>query len=313
MSEAELARTEKIDPTLRSKLSNQAIGFALAANILLALLKTIFGIVGHSTALLADGINSTSDVVYNLLVNTFVRKAHKPADEEHPYGHTQLESIGALVVGAFVVTTALTIFWNSVDSLFILLNNRSESEGVGLVTLFIALFTVALKLTLTIYTHRIGNKTQNPSIIALAQDHRNDIFSASAVVIGVVMSRLGYHWVDPAAGVVVAFVILRTGVSILRESADDLMDTVPGKTLQAQVEEILSQIPTVHSIEEMQAHRFGQYFVINITVLVDGKITVEEGDRVSDHIETAIMQGVDYVRAVHVHFHAYKPGKNKIR
>ena len=103
--------SKPVNTTERSKLSNQAVSLALIANVMLAVLKTSIGILGNSGALLADGINSTSDVVYNIVVSIFVRAAHKPADEEHPYGHTQFESVGALVVGAFVITTAITIFY----------------------------------------------------------------------------------------------------------------------------------------------------------------------------------------------------------
>jgi len=118
--------SKPVNTTERSKLSNQAVSLALIANVLLAVLKTSIGILGHSPALLADGINSTSDVVYNIVVSVFVRAAHKPADDEHPYGHTQFESVGALVVGAFVITTAITIFWDSVNSLFDFIKGTSD-------------------------------------------------------------------------------------------------------------------------------------------------------------------------------------------
>lgn len=307
-TEAPLAAV-KIAPEERSRLSNQAVMLTLGANILLALLKTIVGVIGHSTALLADGVNSTSDVVYNIVVTIFVRRAHQPADSEHPYGHTQLETVGALVVGAFVITTALTIFWNSVSSLFDLLAGNGAVEGASVLALVIALFTVVFKLGLSIYSRRVGEKTQNPAIIALAQDHRNDIFSATAVVIGIVLSRMGYHWVDPAAGAIVAFVILRTGLTILNASTEDLMDTVPGEHLLAKVTEILDQIPGLQGIDSMQAHRFGQYLVINIAIFVDGNLTVDEGDRISDQIEAQLAEEIDYVKAVHVHFHSRRSGK----
>ena len=96
---------------LRQKKSILAINVGLAANTLLAILKTSVGIFGHSPALLADGINSTSDVAYGIVVSIFMRLSGKPADEEHPYGHDRLESIAAVVVGAFVITTAISIFW----------------------------------------------------------------------------------------------------------------------------------------------------------------------------------------------------------
>ncbi len=88
------------------------------ANIFLALLKTSVGILGHSPALLAEGVNSTSDVAYYVVVAVFMRLSHKPADETHPYGHNQLESIASLVVGAFIVTTAIAVFWNAVNDVF---------------------------------------------------------------------------------------------------------------------------------------------------------------------------------------------------
>ena len=293
-----------INPTERSKLSNQAVSLALIANVLLALLKTSVGILGNSPALLADGINSTSDVVYNIVVSIFVRKAHKPADDEHPYGHTQFESVGALVVGAFVITTAITIFWDAINSLYQFIKGIGDFTGSAQYTLYAAIFTVLLKGILTIYTRKVGKKTNNPSVIALAQDHRNDIFSASAAVIGITMSQFGFHWVDPLAGAIVALVILRTGLSILRDSTDDLMDTLPGKALNEQIRELVKQVPGVRAIDSIKAHRFGQYLVINLAIFVDGSISVDEGDAISDGVEKALVNGIDYVRAVHVHFHS---------
>lgn len=290
--------------TERGKLSNQAVSLALAANILLAVLKTGVGIVGHSPALLADGINSTSDVVYNIVVSVFVRAAHKPADDEHPYGHTQFESIGALVVGAFIITTAITIFWDAINSLYEFLQGRSSFAGSASYTLYAAIFTVLLKGGLSVYTHAVGKKTNNPSVAALAQDHRNDIFSALAVVIGITMSQFGHHWVDPLAGGLVAILILKTGIQVLRDSADDLMDTIPGKVLNARIRDLASRVPGVQAVGSIKAHRFGQYLVINLTIFVDGTISVDRGDSIADNVENALIDGIDYVRAVHVHFHS---------
>ncbi len=304
MTTSSFVNSGSISSAERSKLSNQAVSLALIANVALAILKTSIGIVGHSPALLADGINSTSDVVYNIFVSIFVRAAYKPADDEHPYGHTQFESIGALLVGAFVITTAITIFWDSVNSLFDYFKGFSAFTGSARYTLYAALFTVLLKGFLSFYTRKIGQKTNNPSVIALAQDHRNDIFSASAVVIGIAMSQFGYHWVDPLAGAIVAVVILRTGIGILRDSTDDLMDTLPGQALNEQIRELVSKVPGVEAIDSIKAHRFGQYLVINLGIFVDGAISVDQGNTIADQVEKVLMDGIDFVRAVHVHFHS---------
>ena len=295
----------KIDPVLRKKLSNRAVSFTLGANVLLAILKTSVGILGHSPALLADGVNSTSDVIYNIVVSIFVHAAHNPPDEEHPYGHTQFESVGALVVGAFIITTGLTIFWDAINSLFDFLSGNSSFTGSAPSTLYVALFTVALKVILAIFTRNVGKLTNNPSVVAISRDHLNDTFSASAVVIGILLSRIGYLWVDPLAGAIVAIFIIRTGIGILRDSTDDLMDTVPGKLLNDKIEALVMAVPGVQGIDSVLAHRFGQYLVLNVAVFVDGTISVDAGDSIADNIENTLIESVDYARAVYVHFHSH--------
>ncbi|GAB4569585.1 MAG: cation diffusion facilitator family transporter [Anaerolineae bacterium] len=292
-----------ISQTSREQQSLLAVNLGLAANVILAAVKTAVGIVGHSPALLAEGINSTSDVAYYLIVSAFMRLAGKPADDEHPYGHHQLESIGALLIGAFVVTTGIAVFWNAINDVFDLLAGRDGFDGASPFALGVALATVFLKIALTWFTGRIGRATQNAAVQALASDHRNDVFSASAAALGIFLGRNGYLWVDPLAGALVALIILRTGLEILRDSSEDLMDTVPGKALASQVDDAVRAIPQVREIEEIQAHRFGPYLVVNITIGVDGSISVAEGDRVASRVEEALMERIDLVRRVHVHYH----------
>lgn len=289
----------------RGKKSFTAILVGLIANILLAVIKTSIGVLGHSPALLADGINSTSDVAYYVVVSVFVKIANKPADEVHPYGHSQLESIGALVVGSFVITTAVAIFWNSVDTIYDLISGVGTYTGATSLTLIVAMITVLVKIGLTIYTQAVGRTTKNPSITALAFDHRNDIFSAMAAVIGIFLGRQGYYWVDPLAGAMVAFVILRTGIEILRDSTADLMDTAPGKALFEQIHGLLDPLDEVYHIDAIQTHRFGPYFTINITICIEGSLTVEEGDQISTLVENRILNNIDLIRSVHVHYHPY--------
>ena len=270
---------------------------------MLAALKTSVGILGHSPALLADGINSTSDVAYSIVVSVFVRQAGKPPDHEHPYGHSQLESIGAVVVGAFVITTAIAIFWNAINFAYELLIGEADFGGAAAGALAVALFTVILKIGLAIYSGKIGRETDNAVVHALARDHRNDVFSATAAAIGIALGRFGYSWVDPLTGALVALVILHTGIGIIRESSSDLMDTVPGRSLGKQIIQLISTIPGVEDVEEIQAHRFGPYLVINVTVCVDGSLTVAAGDQIASRVERTLYDHDALIRRVHVHYH----------
>jgi cation diffusion facilitator family transporter len=287
----------------RQSLSIRAVNLGLAANVLLAALKVTFGILGNSPALLADGVNSTSDVAYYIVVRIFMQLARKPADREHPYGHSQLESIAALIVGAFVITTAVAIFWDAVNKVYGLWTGQATFEGAAPVALAVALFTVALKIALMIYTHRIGKVTGNLAVSALAKDHRNDVFAASGAALGIFLGRSGLPWVDPLAGAIVALLILRTGIMVLSDASADLMDTVPGDELAEQVQKVLHNVPGVMCVEEVYAHRFGPYLVMNITVGIDGSLSVAAGDSIASAVERRLYEQFDLLRRVHVHYH----------
>ena len=290
-------------PDQRQEKTILAVNLGLAANILLAALKTSIGVVGHSPALLADGINSVSDVAYYIVVSVFVRLSRKPPDREHPYGHRQLETIAAVVVGAFVITTGIAILWHSVSNVYDLWAGKGDFGGAAIGALWVALFTIVLKLGLTVFTQRLGQQTKNAAVLALAYEHRTDIWAASAAAVGIFLGRMGLPWVDPLAGALVALVVLRTGIEILRESSTDLMGTVPGQPLAQQVRELSSAVPGVTQIEEIHAHRLGPYLIVNVTIGIDGSLTVAAGDEIASQVEHVLHNQIEFLPQVYVHYH----------
>jgi cation diffusion facilitator family transporter len=287
----------------RDRKSLLAVNLGLGTNIALSALKTYFGVVGHSPALLAEGINSTSDVAYYVVASIFVRMANKPADDEHPYGHQQMESIAALVVGSFIVTTAVAVFWDAVDKMWDLLTGVTTSQGASTIALWVALLTVAIKIFLTFYVRKLGKETHNPVVEAMAYDHRNDLFSAMAASLGIFLGQRGLPWIDPLAGAIVAILILRTGIYILRESSVELMDAVPSRELAEQISTLLQAVPGVKQLHELQAHRFGPHSVVNMTIGVEGALSVMEGDEIANEVENLICKEIPNISRVHVHYH----------
>lgn len=287
----------------RRRAAAFVVNLGIAANAVLAVLKLGAGIVGNSQALLADGVNSVSDVVYFIVVRVFVTFSAKPADPEHPYGHHQYESIAAVVVGAFVITSGLAIFWQSVNSAFDLLTTDVQAPPIRQFTLWAALFTVALKTVLMVHARKISRRTSNIALSAISRDHRNDIYASAGAATGIVFSLFGFSWVDPMAGAVVAVLVTKTGIDILRESSAELMDTVPGKELVGIVRKELSGVKGVEQVESVHAHRFGPYLVMNVTVGVEGNLSVYEGDRIADRVEDNLLDSIDMLKRVYVHYH----------
>ena len=297
----DVQRQERLEK--RHRQSDLAVNLGLGVNVLLALIKTTVGILGHSPALLAEGINSTSDVAYYVVVWVFMRLSRKPADEIHPYGHSQLESIASLVVGAFILTTGIAVFWDAINNVFDLWTGLTSSSGAALMALIVSLTTVAVKLYLTIFTRKLAKQSGNPAVSALAYDHRNDLMSASAASVGIFLGRQGFPWVDPLVGALVALLILRTGVEILRQSSAELMDDVPSEELKTKIAAVLSEVEEIQTLEEIHAHRFGPYLVVNLTIGIDGGLSVAAGDCISNTVENIIYEKLDLVRRVYVHYH----------
>lgn len=287
----------------RQKAAEFVVNIGLAFNAVLAFVKVFTGIIGHSQGLLADGINSVSDVIYFIVVKIFVRLSGKPADSEHPYGHHQLETIAALVVGAFVITTGAAIFWDSINSAFDLFSGNTPEQKVSLFALIVALITIICKIFLMVHANYISKETRNLAISALARDHRNDIFASAGAAIGIVFNLAGFIWVDPVAGAFVALIVAKTGLDILREASSDLMDNVPSREISERIHELLDKLSEIKSIEDIHAHRFGPYLVVNLTIGIDGDLTVTQGDKIADTAEDILISEIEMLRKVYVHYH----------
>jgi cation diffusion facilitator family transporter len=167
----------------------------------------------------------------------------------------------------------------------------------------VALSTVVIKIILFVYVRKLGKETHNPIVDALAYDHRNDIFSASAASIGIFLSQHGLLWGDPLAGALVALLILRTGVYILRESSVELMGAIPSWELAQQISHLIRNVRGVQQLEELQAHRFGPHLVVNLTIGINGSLTVKQGDRIATKVETLLYESIPNIRHIYVHYH----------
>ncbi len=303
MSVFPLETSAGTDHVQRQKKAKLVVNIGLGFNALLAVGKIGAGIVGHSQALLADGVNSISDVVYFLIVKIFIKLSGKPADSQHPYGHYQYETIAALVVGAFVITTGFAMFWDSVNVAFDVMTGQIAVMPVRSFALYTAIATIVIKIILMIQARFVGYATKNIAVIAIARDHRNDIFASLGAAIGISLSMLGTIWADPVAGAIVAIIVAKTGFDILREATDDLMDDVPDKELSEQIKAALLDEASIRRIDEIHAHRFGPYLVANITICIDGSLSVAKADVIATTAEKKLLERIDMLRKVYIHTH----------
>jgi cation diffusion facilitator family transporter len=303
--ETDLMGTDHSSQAGRRRAATQrAVMLGLWVNAFLALMKMTVGILGNSQALRADGINSLADVVYYIVMRIFVTLSAKPADEEHPYGHQQFESIAAVVVAAFVITTGLSIFWDAVNNaVTIVSSDGAVHKPLRLFSLYAACATIVIKVGLLLHAHSVARRTRSIAVWALARDHRNDMIASGGAGIGIVCALAGYPLWDPIAGALVAVVVMKTGADILRESSRELMDTVPSKKIDAHVRRIAAATEGVQRVDEVHAHRFGPYLVLNVAIAINGDLRVAHGEEIASTVEQQLYTQIENLGRVYIHVH----------
>lgn len=274
----------------------------MTANVLLTLLRVGAGLFAGSTAVLADAANSGTDVVATLLVMGGTRLAAVPPDENHPYGHEKAELVAAKMVGLLVILTGVVAALGSVDAL-----RRGSYEPVGLAAVWVSVIAVGAKEVLARFLLRVGGRLNNQALLADAANQRTDVLASGAALVGVLGSRIGYPWLDPAMGVLVAGLILRMGVGLYWRSVGELMDPAPDPSTVAKLERAVARVDGVVSVDEVKARMHGSGIYVDCKVCVDADLTVAEGHRIAGRVKHAIREDVPESLDVLVHVNPCDP------
>jgi cation diffusion facilitator family transporter len=228
--------------------------------------------------------------------------AQRPADQEHPYGHTRAEAIAASNVALLVILSGLVIAVEAVRRIPI-------SHGVPPVwTLWIAAGNVVIKEGLYRYKRRVGKRIGSGALIANAWDHRSDAFSSLAVLIGLTMVRLAgpdYAWVDQLAALVVVLAIFWSGARLYYTSASELMDVQADRQFVQRVRGAAASVPGVRAVEKLWVRKSGLEFLVDIHIEVDAGATVAEGHRIGHLVKARLVGQFATLRDVLVHLEPY--------
>lgn len=268
----------------------------IVGNILLTLAKIAAGIIGHSTAMVADAAHSASDIISSSVVFFSLKIAKKPADEEHPYGHGKAETLATVAVGIFLLLAGLSIAYSAVTSII-----KGRVTRPGLLPVMAAILSITVKETMFQYTLRVGKKIQSPSTIANAWHHRSDAYSSIASLIGIVGARFGFLILDPLAGIGVTFFIVKMGWEITSDGIHQLMDGFGNRQIIDGLKQVINDCDDVSNIKEIKARQSGPYIYIDIVIGVDKDMTFEQSHQVAENIKFKIKNKYEKVNDVLIH------------
>lgn len=268
----------------------------IVINIFLAFIKISAGIIGKSSAIIADGFHSLSDVLSTFVVIVGLKISSKEADKEHQYGHEKYESVFAKILSVLLLLTGTFILFES----FKILISGSFTKPKN-IALFAALISIIVKEGMYWYTIKIARKIQSISMEADAWHHRSDAFSSIGTFIGVLGAKLGFPTLDPIAGIVVSILIIKVGIDLYIKSVKELTDESASEELIIQMKEKIYSIEGVEEIKSLKSRIFGNKIYVDLEIFVNQDITVKEGHDIAEKVHDKLENDIKDIKHCMVH------------
>ena len=266
-------------------------------NLVLTVGKVIFGVIGQSHALIADGIHSLADLSTDLMVWIAAKYSTQPADEQHPYGHARIETMFTVGLGAILILTAGGIAWDAADRLL----NPETLMHPSAIVLLVAFVSIIANEGLYQYTMVAARKHRSGLLKANAWHHRSDAISSVVVLLGVAGSLMGIAYLDAFASVVVAFMIAKIGWDQAWMSIRELIDTgLEPKQLKA-IKQLINNIEGVNGVHMLRTRRMGGSSIVDVHIQVDEFLSVSEGHRISEHVRHILLESNKDIIDVAIH------------
>lgn len=265
-------------------------------NTALAFLKIIIGKIGHSQALIADGVHSFSDLVSDALVFIAARASIEHPDQEHPYGHRRIETIITIVIGLILLAVGAGIFD---EAILRLLHHVIEKPSTDVV--IIAVISIFGNEALFHYSKKEGEKIHSNLLISNAWHKRSDVFVSIIVLLSVIGSLFGWRWLDPIGAIIIAIMIAKMAVQMIWQSAQELIDHgVDAKTFE-KIKNVINSVSGVRSIHQLRTRLHGQSIFVDLHIIVDPFISVSEGHHIGEEVHLKLLKSDKHIHDVTVH------------
>lgn len=293
----------------REKKIYKATIIGSIGNLLLVIFKFMAGILGHSSAMIADAVHSVSDFATDIIVLIFVKISSRPSDSDHQYGHGKYETLATSIIGMVLFGVGIGILWNGIRNILVIAYGEPypSAEPIALIA---ALVSIVVKELLYHYTIHVGKAVGSDVVIANAWHHRSDAFSSIATAIGIGGAlMLGGRWIilDPIAACVVSILIIKSAVTLSAQSINELLEKSLPKEEEQQILDILNSTPGVCDPHHLRTRKIGVAKSIEVHIRMDGATTVAESHETTRRIEDRIRQRLGTHSIINIHVEPCKP------
>lgn len=259
-------------------------------NIILTVFKIFAGVLGRSTAMIADGIHSLSDLLSDIVVIVFVKISAKGRDKDHDYGHGKFETFATLIISLMLIVVAVNLMSGGINKIRQILDG-GEVSSPGMIALWAAVASIVLKEILYRYTIIQGKALNSPMMIANAWHHRSDAFSSVGSLLGIAGAIfLGDKFVilDPITGCVISIFILVMAVKMSVPAIKELLDVSLPDEVEQQIVSTAKSIQGVIDLHELKTRREGPGIIMEGHLVLDSDISLKEAHNISKKVEESL-------------------------
>lgn len=274
-----------------------------AVNAVLIVLKFIAGIVGKSSAMIADAVHSLSDFITDVIVLVFVKIAGKPRDKGHDYGHGKFETFATMIIGLLLSLAGVGLLANGID-LVIKSCNGHTLERPTMLALVIAVVSILSKEWLYRFTAAKGREVNSQAVVANAWHHRSDAISSAGTLVGVAGAMfLGDSWriLDPVAAIVVSLFIIKSGYDIMKPSVNELLESSLPEAQETEIRQLVLGVPGIISVHNLRTRRIGNGIAVDMHAKMDGSISLTEAHSRASAAEKAIRERFGTNAIINIH------------
>lgn len=290
---------KKIKISERRALIHKASLLGVFGNATLSILKVVIGLLSGSAAVIADGIDSASDVVGSLVTNLANRVSELPPDKAHPFGHTRVETAATAAISFLIVFAGFQLIITAVTRLC----SHEVLEMPGKLAIVVTIISIAGKLIIAQYQSMIAKKTQSPMVKADAINMRNDVFLSITVLIGLMATFvIGLPILDKILGLILGFWIVWTGAQLFLSINSELMDSFPERDkLYTQLFQLIDLFPEISNPHKVRIRKINYLYDIDLDIEVDGHLSVFESHKIAMDLEKEIKQNIPNIYDVLIH------------
>lgn len=288
----------KSDLKVRTKYGTLSGIVGILSNLILCVTKIILGILTASVSILADGINNLTDAGSSIITLIGFKLSSAPADDDHPYGHERIEYITGMIISFFILIIGFSLGKESILKII-------QHENQGHITFFaflVMILSIIIKFWQSLFYRGMAKEIDSETLRASAKDSLNDCFSTTAVLIGLILFKVtGLYWIDGAIGILVAILILISGIKMVIETMNPLIGSMPSAEEVKQITDKILSYEGILGIHDLVIHRYGSCTAFaTVHIEVDCTVDVLTSHDIIDNIERDVKENLNIQLTAHL-------------